>query len=133
MEWKQKYCVGVQQIDDQHKSLVDMISRLQESARRDNSITEMRNVIKDIVVYTKFHFAEEEKLMNRIGFPERAYHKDLHDGLIRQVIELLQDLKFGKELSSNDLIEFLIDWLRNHIVKEDIKIGTYYNHEYRWK
>ncbi len=131
MEWKQKYCVGIKQIDDQHKSLVDMITRLQEIANERDSITEMRNVIKDIVKYTKFHFSEEEKFMNKIGFPERVYHKDLHDGLIRQVIELLQGLKFGRQLSSIDLIDFLKDWLINHIIKEDIKIGNYYNHEYR--
>lgn len=41
----------------------------------------------------------------------------------------LQNLKFGKNISIKDLIEFLKDWLVNHILKEDLKIGTYYNNE----
>ncbi len=131
MEWKEKYCVGIKQIDDQHKLLVDMITKLQESAAKEDVNSEMRKVLKEMVEYTKFHFADEEKFMNKIGYPERGRQRSLHDKFIREVIKILQNLKMGKELSNNELISFLINWLVNHIIKEDMRIGTYYNHEYK--
>ncbi len=128
MEWKEEYCIGIKEIDDQHKALVNMITKLQISAAKGNEDDVMRKVIIEIVDYTKFHFAEEEKLMNRIGFPERGYHMTLHKDLILQVIGILKKLKLGKTLSVNDLIKFLEGWLINHIIKEDLKTGTYYRH-----
>ncbi len=123
MEWYESYSIGVPQIDDQHKELVDMISKLQASLPQGVSAKEIAEALKFIVNYTQYHFKSEEDLMSKIGFAEIEYHKKLHVKLVGQVIDILVNLKKGKIIDTYELIDFLTSWLINHIRNEDKKIG----------
>lgn len=133
MDWKKEYSIGINEIDSQHMSLVDMITRLEKCEKGKNVTSEMRKVIFEIVEYTKYHFKSEEEFMLKIRYPRRGLHKILHEELIDKVIAVLHNLKDGKELSSEDLLEFLRAWLKDHIIQEDLKIGKYYFEEYETK
>lgn len=123
MEWYESYSIGVKEIDDQHKQLVGMISKLQASLPAGVSPVQIAETLKFLVEYTKFHFSAEEDLMRRIGFDELENHKKLHKRLIAQVYEILVNLKKGKSVDTYELIDFLTNWLINHIRNEDKKIG----------
>lgn len=126
MEWKKEFETGVKSIDHEHHKLVTMITKLQNSLK-DGFVTQMTGqIIKEIVEYTKEHFASEELVMEKIHYPELDEHKKMHRNLIDHVVEMLKGLKVGEQVTSLDLIDFLKNWLRDHILKEDKKIGEYY-------
>ena len=77
------------------------------------------------VDYVKFHFAEEEKLMNKINYPEIEEHRVLHGKLTSHVVAILLRLKSEQEVSIYELRSFLKDWWNEHIGEEDRKIGRY--------
>jgi hemerythrin-like metal-binding protein len=76
-----------------------------------------------LVDYTKRHFADEEKFMMSINYSELAHHKELHRKLINDIVLILIDIKKGKVVDPFAFIDFLTDWLINHIRYEDKKIG----------
>ena len=123
IKWVNDYSIGVDSIDNQHKRLVSMINQLQKSIPSGIVNQEMGLVLKSLVDYTKYHFAEEEKLMEQIHFSELERHRQLHIDLTAQVTGIIVGLKKGKELTVFELIEFLKNWLIDHIIKEDRKIG----------
>lgn len=123
MEWQDNYCIGVEKIDQQHKELVKMVSRLQATLVRGNINQEVANALRFLVDYTKHHFADEEKFMESINYEELAHHKDLHKKLINDVVLVLTDIKKGKTVDPLALVDFLISWLVNHVSYEDKKIG----------
>lgn len=126
MEWKKEFETGVKSIDHEHHKLVTMITKLQNSLK-DGFITAMTGqIIKEIVEYTKEHFASEELVMEKINYPGLEEHKKMHRDLIDHVVKMLMGLKVGEQVTSLDLIDFLKNWLRDHILKEDKKIGEYY-------
>ena len=50
-----------------------------------------------------------------------------------QLVQILSDLKQGKPFTAQDLITFLTNWLTEHIVAEDGKIGHTIRHRDRTK
>ncbi len=123
VDWYDDYNIGVALIDEQHKELTKVVTRLQEALSSGAVNAEIASVLRFLVQYTQQHFSDEEKLMATIAFPELANHKKLHGKLIGDIKNILLDLKKGKAIHPYELIDFLTDWLINHIRQEDKKIG----------
>lgn len=125
IQWDESYSVGHKEIDKQHRKLVDMIGRLQQSLSQGLVNPQIGIALKELVQYTKYHFSEEKEVMRQIGYPECDTHLEMHERLTQQVVAILTDLKQGKPLTAVELIQFLRSWLVDHIVQEDKKIGAY--------
>lgn len=123
MEWYDSYNIGVDEIDRQHRELVHMISRLQVTLADGDIKQEVGNALRFLVDYTKRHFADEERIMESINYAELPRHKELHKKFVNDVVLILMDLKKGKAVDPLVFIDFLTDWLINHIRYEDKKIG----------
>ena len=127
MKWQKDYNIGITVIDEQHRKLCSMLTNLETSIESDNVYQVMGEILKELVQYTKSHFREEERVMQRISYPDFEKHKKLHKDLVDEIVTILVDLKHGKEISAFELITFLQKWLRDHILGEDKKIGEYFN------
>ena len=125
MEWYDNYNINVQHIDDQHKELVNTITRLQSALSSENPNDEIRKALVFIVEYTKYHFSDEEAIMELEGFPEIEMQRKLHKNLINDVTKLLVDLKKGKSINILELIDFLTEWFITHITKQDKQFGLF--------
>ena len=123
VQWSDTYKIGHQTVDDQHKKLVGMIGRLQRSIDENLDSPKVADILKELVEYTQYHFRDEETLMAAINYPYADQHHNLHKKLLSQIVQILTDLKAGKDLTALDLIEFLQKWLVEHIIAHDSKIG----------
>jgi len=126
MKWKKDYNTGITSIDEQHQELCYMISKLDAAMDSDEVNQIMGKVLKELVEYVKFHFNDEEETMSRISYPDLEHHKELHKDLVNQVVNILVDIKNGKDISALELEVFLQQWLIDHILGEDKKIKDYY-------
>lgn len=127
MEWYDTYSIGVPEIDQQHKELVEMVSHLQSTLAHGTVTQELGGAMRFLVDYTKRHFADEEKFMESINYAELTHHRELHKKLINDVVFILMDIKKGKAFDPLAFIDFLTGWLINHIRYEDKKIAKSVN------
>jgi hemerythrin len=125
--WEDRYSMGIISIDEQHKKLFEMANNLydactegEESARR-----YFKEVIHDAVKYVQFHFATEERLMERLKFSGLAEHKEEHADFVKKVLEEVQAFENGKNFVPNTFVRFLRDWIVHHIAITDIKYAEY--------
>jgi hemerythrin len=79
------------------------------------------------VNYTRDHFAAEESMMGATNFPALATHQLKHRELTKQVEEFVGRFEKGDITLSVQLLNFLSDWLTNHIKGEDQKYGPWLN------
>ena len=125
MQWDNAYSLGIKNIDDQHKHLfhiVDKIFSLQESRDVKGNI---RTILHELFEYIKVHFKDEEEFMQSINFPDLAYHRELHEQLVKAVSTILSDPSRLDIIQTKMRIiakQALID----HIVEEDLKYQQYY-------
>ena len=93
------------------------------SAADDNSIIK---IINELLDYTNYHFGEEEKMMEKIKYPQIISHKQEHEAFIAKVTEFLNDAKNGKAIFvAVKVADIGSDWLKNHILTIDGKYKKY--------
>lgn len=126
MEWSQSLSVGIQEIDDQHRVLVDLLNQINEAIHSHHGSDATHAILKDLVDYTKIHFAVEESLMRVLGYPGYEEHKDRHRELIHEVEELQDKLLSGQKGLSFELLHFLKMWLTRHIMSEDMSYAPFF-------
>lgn len=118
--------IGVETLDEQHKDLVRLIDAayLAVMGKTDAADEDMAaSLIRDMKSYAVDHFALEEGHMRRLGYASLAEHAFMHKEFLRRVAELEQP---GVGLDKKvDVFLFLADWLRTHILREDLDFGDY--------
>jgi hemerythrin len=119
MEWNESLSVGVQQIDNEHKKLVDLINALNDSMKNGKSKETLQKVFSELVDYTMTHFSNEELLMQKVNYTNFSGHKREHDELTKKARVLKEDFIAGKMMVSIDVRDFLKNWIVNHIQKTD--------------
>ncbi len=126
VQWSDELSVGIQEIDEQHRVLVNLLNQLNDAIQHHHGSVAAQAILGELVDYTKIHFAVEESLMRILGYPGYDDHKALHDQLIDEVKELQEKLATGKKSISFELLHFLKMWLTKHIMDEDQQYGPYF-------
>lgn len=124
--WQDAYSVGVELLDDDHRLLVSLINQLEESTSSEDDENVTGSVLSVLVEYTKSHFAREELMMKKAGYPALDDHLLEHQKLSQQVQEVLTRYRAGEHDSlNNDVLIFLRSWLMGHILGVDKQYSPY--------
>ena len=126
IEWSGELSVGIEEIDAQHKVLVDLLNRIHEAIQQRHGTEVTRQIVDQLGEYTRIHFAVEESLMRILHYSEYEQHKDEHDKLIEQLNALQKKLVEGKASVSYELAHFLKVWLTKHIMEADKRYSPYF-------
>jgi hemerythrin len=127
MTWTDKFSVGVQTLDNQHKALIDTLNELHAAMMKGQARAVASDILNKLVDYTRDHFAAEEKLMQETKYSEWASHILKHRELTKQVEDYVTRLEKGDITLGVHLLSFLSDWLSKHIQGEDQKYGPWLN------
>jgi len=125
--WHQSYSVGMKQIDEQHQELIKLTNDLFSSCLQgqEKSKTVFLKTIHKAVNYINYHFSIEEKIMEKVIYPEYAEHKKEHVDFVREVFIKVQEFTSGKRFTPLAFVYYLRDWVLNHIAVCDKKMGAY--------
>ena len=123
LAWSNMFSVGVKDIDDQHKKLVDMANRLNDAMKDGHGREVVGKILAELVAYTASHFAFEERLMDKHDYPLSVQHKKEHQDLVRTVGEFKTKFERGDAALTAEVMGFLRDWLAKHIMNSDKTFG----------
>lgn len=119
--WDTKYAFNIESIDKEHKVLVGMIDELYTAMKNGNSKSIIKDIVQNLISYTKIHFRREEMLLKSIGYNDFNAHEAEHDSFIAKVSEFKRKVDEGKTDFTIEVATFLKDWLTNHILVSDKK------------
>ena len=127
MEWNDTLSVGIELIDDQHKTWIGHFNAVLDAidARDDQeSIISTLDFLSD---YTEKHFSTEEKYMTSSNYPGYDEHKAKHEGLKTTVADLVRDFRedgISRQLA--DAVNTLLsNWLVKHIQEVDTNFADF--------
>lgn len=125
--WEDSWSVGIKDIDDDHKKLVLLIQKLFGALISAQGAEYVKTIFFELIDYTRYHFEREEEIFKKYNYGELEHHKQLHQDLIQQVLDISKELlsKGETEQVSDEFFEFLKRWLVNHILEEDLKFKTF--------
>jgi hemerythrin-like metal-binding protein len=127
MEWNSGFATNVSRFDNEHKTLITMVNDLHDAMQQKRSRDAIGSVLNRLIDYTAKHFAGEEEVMIRTGYADFAAHKREHEKLVEQAVGLKTKFDAGDTLPTQGVIEFLQNWLVNHIQAVDKKYGPHLN------
>jgi hemerythrin-like metal-binding protein len=129
IEWTDDMSVGLTELDNDHKLIIEAINQLDANANDATRKDVVRQCLMRLRRYAEYHFAREEKVMAACAFPAIEVQKSEHRDFVKRVQEVTRRFDAqpaeSAEIISQELLGFLRDWLRHHILIEDMAYRSY--------
>jgi hemerythrin len=130
LAWRPEFATNVPIIDDQHRVLITMLNDAGTNLTDRSPIEDYARIVQGLLSYAGYHFQTEESLMAEHGFDtvkatEAASHIAEHRSFADKVVAVQAGLAAGQRITRADLINFLTNWLSDHILRVDKELGAY--------
>ncbi|MDC7232935.1 MAG: bacteriohemerythrin [Spirochaetales bacterium] len=126
ISWSDDLSVKVDVFDQHHRKLLKLIStlyaRMEEGAGNDV----LAETLGELINYTKYHFAAEEKNFEAYDYPDKEAHRKQHNTLVKKANELYRGIQNNEGVLSIEVLDFLQNWVVNHIQKTDRQYGDFF-------
>lgn len=120
--WKEEYNINEITIDKEHENLFNLAQKALNINLLGNN-DKLKEIISELLLYTKTHFANEQAFMKKIYYPDYDKHLILHKTMISSLTSLVQNLNHLNIFEIEDkLYSFIEEYFLNHIITEDKKI-----------
>ncbi len=123
--WGKILSVGVDEIDDDHRKLINIFNILNHAVMEGESPEYLAATLEELINCTVWHFSHEERLMLKHRYKELEEHKAEHRELIESAKDLQQKILQGNKPMVDEHVEFLERWLTEHILTADGRLGAY--------
>lgn len=120
--WDDHFITHIDEVDDQHHHLVDLINRYGNYISSDECSLEMiHELLESLADYAVYHFQEEELLMKQVGICSTHFeqHASDHKAFTDEVQSLKDGLSSADKDYASNILNFLTHWLAFHILGED--------------
>ena len=125
-EFSEEYKTGIAMIDGEHKTLFEITGRVYDILKAGATEEDADNIIeilRELRQYTAEHFSDEEEYMRSIKYEGLEAQIRAHRTFIAE-LDGIDEAEIHKNPQEyvKSLIEFLLGWLINHILKVDMRI-----------
>ena len=129
LAWNDEYLVGINVLDDQHIELFEIVNRLHEAMMSGQEPAVTGPLMATLIAATRRHFETEEKILADLGYPGLESHRELHRELVRRAQSYCVRYRCEEKPLSPHLLNFLRDWLANHIWSCDQEYAVWLKHQ----
>src|SRR5579863_4387878 len=135
LDWSTSHAVFVPEIDDEHKEIVEDLSRVQQALAGNAPSSEIRKLTQRLALSIAGHFAHEERLMRAARYESLRWHRQQHNAARKRVRQLVLGMEQGEPNAGLHLVEYLTDWLHMHTRLADRMMGAFLRNQERvmWK
>lgn len=123
--WTDAYSVNVEKLDDQHKQYFRLLEDMHQGMQAGQGQAMLGIVLEKLVGYVTLHFSAEEQAMRDANYPNFFLHKRQHDEFALKIAKTVKQFKAGDVDITLDLMDYLNNWLVNHIQKADKQYAPY--------
>lgn len=124
--WSADYETGDKKIDEQHRSIIELINRLIDYRESQQSNPEtLHNILHILAGYTTEHLDYEEDILEKAQYPDLVEHARKHEEYLEQVSEILFEAANESDSVSETALNFLADWWEKHILIEDMQFREF--------
>jgi len=127
ISWSENLSVKVDEIDRQHQKLIAMINDLDDAMGKGKGKDVLAKIVSGLVDYTRSHFSLEEKYFAQYGYSDADNHIKEHRLFIDKVSDFKKKFETGRIGLTTDIINFLSDWLKKHIMGTDKKYSQFFS------
>lgn len=129
-EWKDRYSLNIEEIDEQHKRLMEIGKRAYDIAIINDGYDrydEILNIIDELLEYTKYHFGYEENLLKKYNYEHIHAQEEEHSFYVYKINQIAsrEDIDDNQKKVILEIIDFLSEWITSHIMLSDREYSIY--------
>lgn len=129
-EWKERYSLNIDEIDKQHKRLMEIGKNAYEIAIINDGYDrydEIMKIIDELLAYTKYHFSYEENMLKNYNYEHIHSQEEEHLFYVDRIRELgsREDIDDNQRKTLLEIIDFLSQWISSHIMLADREYAIY--------
>ena len=119
IQWKEEFCVGVTEVDHEHRELVTLINSLHDDMDKGASRKMIVDALGEIYAQISAHFALEEKFMRETRYMAYAEHKEDHEILLDDLRDIMDQVEDDGSYEEARLSRELERWFTEHFRTHD--------------
>lgn len=119
--WQPGFAVGVEEVDHEHRALIDLINSLHAALGDERSGERVEAFLGEVYADVSAHFALEERVMRERRYDEFAVHKADHERLLDQLRDIMDAQADGAVLDDAQLGAALAEWFGGHFRTHDAR------------
>jgi hemerythrin len=128
LQWREELSVGIDDVDREHKQLIELIGRLQRDVQAGANADNVIGLLREIYTEIAAHFANEEKLMRLAHYRAYADHKEDHETLLDDLRDIIDEVEDDGVLDESRLTDDLDRWFSDHFQTHDAKLHRIVRH-----
>ena len=128
LRWREELSLGIDDVDREHKELVELIGRLQRDLQAGANTNNVIGLLREIYTEIAAHFANEEKLMRLSHYRAYADHKEDHETLLDDLRDIIEEVEDDGVLDESRLTDDLDRWFSDHFQTHDAKLHRLVRH-----
>lgn len=122
--WSDDYLIGVEELDFEHKDLLDRLNELHLDILRGDEPAVIEACLGEVCIRVAAHFALEERYMQNTRFANYTQHKRQHDQFLDEIYDVVEMFAQGLETSYQEVLETRLEsWVTNHILTSDKQLN----------
>ena len=125
MSWDASLDVGVDAMNLEHQEILTAMNRVYDAAAQGQAGEAVNALVARLGQVCVRHFADEERFMETVAYPDRDRHKQLHTRLLAQYQEHAQAIRQAGGHPTDAFFQFLKFWLTSHIKGIDTKYAAH--------
>ena len=125
-EWSESFCVGVKELDEQHRTLFALVNALSEAIGRSGVIKGHEAEKQELLSFTRTHFTTEELYMERNAYPRLSIQREEHAALFERLAMFVGAGERRARPRSETAVDYLKDWLIKHTLIEDLQYKEFF-------
>jgi len=121
IEWSDKYSVGVDILDQQHRQLIKMLNSLIEASTSEAKSKVVISTLAKMKKYARIHFKTEEHYLKTHNYVDFEDHQRKHREFEEKTESLIRATKLPVDQLPEAVLVYLRYWWLSHILVEDMK------------
>jgi len=123
IEWKEAYLTGIDEFDDHHRKLFDLLNKSYFMIVEGSSQEELGELLAELLDYVRYHFAAEEELMRAKAYRKIDEHLIEHFNFTHRVQSFEKEARDDQQYLPVEIFDFIRHWFLDHIVTVDVEMS----------
>lgn len=122
LQWNDRYSVGIEAVDHEHRDLIDLINRLYGELSAGSGKDAIEAFLGDLLAAISAHFALEEHFMREQKYRDLAAHKSDHEKLLDEIRDIMDEFADHEGAVGDELAVRLESWFGRHFETHDARL-----------
>ncbi len=109
---------SLNEIDEQHNRIIELANHLFGAFLEEKSKKEIKEILKNLIDYTSYHFSTEERYFKQFGYENIEFHTKEHR-LFTETAHKFQQAYASGKYNAPEFFYFVRQWILNHFGESD--------------